>query len=221
MLLPVDLAGLPVDRERLYAIARRHRLRVIEDAAQSIGAQLAGPAHRQLRRSGLDQLPRQQEHHHRRRRLPGAQRRRRGASVSSGACRAWSAFADGNYDVHAGRRQIQSDRRRGARRPRPAASAWRSSTRGARAGAALLRALRSHAGLRAAAGGFRSQQLAHVPDRAAARRLDRAAASSRRCRPPASASACTTRQSTCCRCTARSATTRAISRMPSASAARP
>ena len=30
-LLPVDLAGLPVDRERLYDIARRHRLRVIED----------------------------------------------------------------------------------------------------------------------------------------------------------------------------------------------
>ena len=37
-LLPVDLAGLPVDRDRLYDIARRHRLRVIEDAAQSMGA---------------------------------------------------------------------------------------------------------------------------------------------------------------------------------------
>src|SRR5580704_19386375 len=37
-LLPVDLAGLPVDREALYAIARRHDLRVIEDAAQSMGA---------------------------------------------------------------------------------------------------------------------------------------------------------------------------------------
>ena len=37
-LLPVDLAGLPVDRDRLYAIARRHGLRVIEDAAQSMGA---------------------------------------------------------------------------------------------------------------------------------------------------------------------------------------
>jgi hypothetical protein len=41
-LLPVDFAGLPVDRERLYAIARRHRLRVLEDAAQSIGASWAG-----------------------------------------------------------------------------------------------------------------------------------------------------------------------------------
>ncbi|GAA4329371.1 DegT/DnrJ/EryC1/StrS aminotransferase family protein [Variovorax defluvii] len=41
-LIPVDLAGLPVDRERLDAIARRHGLRVIEDAAQSFGARWAG-----------------------------------------------------------------------------------------------------------------------------------------------------------------------------------
>jgi dTDP-4-amino-4,6-dideoxygalactose transaminase len=41
-LLPVDLAGLPVDRQRLYAIARRHQLRVLEDAAQSIGASWGG-----------------------------------------------------------------------------------------------------------------------------------------------------------------------------------
>ncbi len=38
MLLPVDLAGLPVERAALYAIARRHGLRVLEDAAQSFGA---------------------------------------------------------------------------------------------------------------------------------------------------------------------------------------
>jgi dTDP-4-amino-4,6-dideoxygalactose transaminase len=41
-IVPVDLAGLPVDRERLYAIARRHGLRVIEDAAQSFGARCRG-----------------------------------------------------------------------------------------------------------------------------------------------------------------------------------
>ena len=41
-LLPVDLAGLPVDRGRLYAIARGHGLRVVEDAAQSFGARCAG-----------------------------------------------------------------------------------------------------------------------------------------------------------------------------------
>jgi len=37
-LMPVYLAGLPVDMDRLYAIARRHGLRVIEDAAQAIGS---------------------------------------------------------------------------------------------------------------------------------------------------------------------------------------
>ena len=41
-ILPVDLAGLPVDRDRLYALATRHRLRVIEDAAQAFGSAWRG-----------------------------------------------------------------------------------------------------------------------------------------------------------------------------------
>ena len=41
-LLPVDMAGLPVDRDRLYDIAGRRKLRVIEDAAQSMGASFRG-----------------------------------------------------------------------------------------------------------------------------------------------------------------------------------
>ncbi|MBI3095952.1 MAG: DegT/DnrJ/EryC1/StrS aminotransferase family protein [Rhodocyclales bacterium] len=41
-LIPVDLAGLPVDREHLYVIAGKHGLRVIEDAAQSFGASWQG-----------------------------------------------------------------------------------------------------------------------------------------------------------------------------------
>ena len=41
-IVPVDLAGLPVDRDRLYDLARRHGLRVIEDAAQSLGARWNG-----------------------------------------------------------------------------------------------------------------------------------------------------------------------------------
>ncbi|MBE0621876.1 MAG: DegT/DnrJ/EryC1/StrS aminotransferase family protein [Burkholderiales bacterium] len=41
-LLPVDMAGLPVDRDRLYDIARRRGLRVIEDAAQAMGASWGG-----------------------------------------------------------------------------------------------------------------------------------------------------------------------------------
>jgi dTDP-4-amino-4,6-dideoxygalactose transaminase len=40
--IPVDLAGLPVDRDRLYEIAGKHNLRVIEDAAQAFGASWKG-----------------------------------------------------------------------------------------------------------------------------------------------------------------------------------
>jgi dTDP-4-amino-4,6-dideoxygalactose transaminase len=41
-IIPVDLAGLPVDRDRLYAIAKKRGLRVIEDAAQSFGSKWKG-----------------------------------------------------------------------------------------------------------------------------------------------------------------------------------
>lgn len=40
--IPVYLAGLPVDMDRLYAIAARYRLRVIEDAAQAFGSTWGG-----------------------------------------------------------------------------------------------------------------------------------------------------------------------------------
>lgn len=43
-IIPVDLAGLPVDRDRLYAIAKKHHLRVVEDAAQSYGSNWRGKA---------------------------------------------------------------------------------------------------------------------------------------------------------------------------------
>ena len=41
-LLPVHFSGLSVDLDRLYAIARRHRLRVVEDAAHAIGSSWRG-----------------------------------------------------------------------------------------------------------------------------------------------------------------------------------
>jgi len=41
-ILPVHFAGYPVDMEGLYDIARRHRLRVIEDAAHAIGSSWRG-----------------------------------------------------------------------------------------------------------------------------------------------------------------------------------
>lgn len=41
-IIPVYLAGLPVDMARLYAIAHKHGLRVIEDAAQALGSSWNG-----------------------------------------------------------------------------------------------------------------------------------------------------------------------------------
>ncbi len=53
-ILPVDLAGLPVDRDRLYSIAAKHRLRVIEDAAQSFGSTWKGRRIGQRMATGAD-----------------------------------------------------------------------------------------------------------------------------------------------------------------------
>jgi dTDP-4-amino-4,6-dideoxygalactose transaminase len=41
-IIPVYLSGLPVDMDRLYAIAKKHKLRVVEDAAQALGSQWQG-----------------------------------------------------------------------------------------------------------------------------------------------------------------------------------
>ena len=41
-IMPVYLAGLPVDMDQLYAVAKQHNLRVIEDAAQAFGSQWHG-----------------------------------------------------------------------------------------------------------------------------------------------------------------------------------
>ncbi|KAB2936380.1 MAG: DegT/DnrJ/EryC1/StrS aminotransferase family protein [Candidatus Contendobacter sp.] len=41
-IMPTHFAGLPVDMERLYVIAKRHGLRVIEDAALAIGSSWRG-----------------------------------------------------------------------------------------------------------------------------------------------------------------------------------
>jgi dTDP-4-amino-4,6-dideoxygalactose transaminase len=41
-IIPVYLSGLPVDMDRLYAIAARYKLRVVEDAAQAIGSTWKG-----------------------------------------------------------------------------------------------------------------------------------------------------------------------------------
>ncbi|MDP9109944.1 MAG: DegT/DnrJ/EryC1/StrS aminotransferase family protein [Pseudomonadota bacterium] len=43
-IIPVFLSGLPVDMDRLYAIAAKHKLRVVEDAAQALGSSWGGRA---------------------------------------------------------------------------------------------------------------------------------------------------------------------------------
>src|SRR5580692_1935552 len=41
-IMPVHFAGLPVEMEKLYALAAEHGLRVVEDAAHAIGSRYAG-----------------------------------------------------------------------------------------------------------------------------------------------------------------------------------
>jgi dTDP-4-amino-4,6-dideoxygalactose transaminase len=41
-IMPVHFAGLPVDMDALYALAKEHGLRVVEDAAHAIGTRFAG-----------------------------------------------------------------------------------------------------------------------------------------------------------------------------------
>jgi dTDP-4-amino-4,6-dideoxygalactose transaminase len=41
-IIPVYLSGLPVDMDRLYVLAEKHQLRVIEDAAQALGSTWRG-----------------------------------------------------------------------------------------------------------------------------------------------------------------------------------
>ncbi len=41
-IMPVYLAGLPVNMDQLYSLAKQHNLRVIEDAAQAFGSQWKG-----------------------------------------------------------------------------------------------------------------------------------------------------------------------------------
>ena len=41
-IIPVHMCGLPCDMDKLYAIAKKHNLRVVEDAAQAIGSTWQG-----------------------------------------------------------------------------------------------------------------------------------------------------------------------------------
>jgi hypothetical protein len=75
-IMPVHYAGLAADMPAILAIARRHGLKVVEDAAHALPTTAARPTGRHLgqRRHGV-QLLCQQDHHHRRRRHAGHARR--------------------------------------------------------------------------------------------------------------------------------------------------
>jgi dTDP-4-amino-4,6-dideoxygalactose transaminase len=140
-LMPVYLAGLPVDMDRLYAIARRHGLRVIEDAAQAIGSRwnekLIGSfgdlvsfsfqANKNITcaEGGCLVLSSHSK--------PGAR--------SSCGCRAWCAAARRHGRRHAGR-QVQPDRHQRGHRPGTAPAAGRGHPAACRAGEGVLRGRR-------------------------------------------------------------------------------
>ena len=136
---PVDLAGLPVDRDRLHALAARHRLRVIEDAAQSIGSTWKGRrigsfgdfvsfsfhANKNITTSEGGCLVLNTERRGQARRAVPAPGRRPDRPRRHGG--------------RAGGRKVQHDRRRGADRPRPASAPGRVHGPAPRAGPGLLR----------------------------------------------------------------------------------
>ena len=66
--IPVDLYGSVPDWTAIRAVAARHGIAIIEDAAEAIGSVYHGQPRRQLRRHGRLQLPWIEDAHHRRRR---------------------------------------------------------------------------------------------------------------------------------------------------------
>lgn len=60
----VHYAGVPAEMDTIMEIARRHSLKVVEDAAPGGPEHLQGPGPGHHRRRGLLQLPRDQKLHH-------------------------------------------------------------------------------------------------------------------------------------------------------------
>ena len=68
--MPVHLAGFPVDLDAVNALRDRHGIAVVEDAAHAIGARWRGRPDRRARQPHRVLLPRDEEHHHVRGRRP-------------------------------------------------------------------------------------------------------------------------------------------------------
>ena len=174
-LMPVYLAGLAdAAWTRLYAIARAHGLRVIEDAAQAIDSRWQG------RRIGsFGDL------------VSFSFQANKNITCAEGGCLVLNSAAEAErverlrlqgvvragadgMDVEVPRRQVQPHRHQRDDRPAPAAAPRRDHAPPRRAGGALLRGGRATSVSRRSASSCRSarreptrRQLAHVPGAAA------------------------------------------------------
>ena len=137
-ILPVHYAGLAADMPAILAIAARHGLKVVEDAAHALPTTMRRPAgrHAGQRRHGV-QLLRQQDHHHRRGRHARHARRRTGRARQGDAParheprRLRPLHRHGAELVLRDRRarlQVQPDRHRRRARPAPAEEGARASS---------------------------------------------------------------------------------------------
>ncbi len=118
-IMPTHYPGALVDLDALFALARRHGVRVIEDAALVLGSRSQRPQRRSFRRLDHVQLSSEQEHHVDRGWRAGRQRRGRGRADRD--CCAFTASptcpTDPRRGVPGG--QVQPARRECAHRLRP------------------------------------------------------------------------------------------------------
>ena len=134
--------GRPAGRsDRLYDIARRASLRVIEDAAQAFGARWRGK-----RIGSFGDLVSFSFHANKNiTTVEGgawcSTDAERSRASSSCACRAWCALPTATWRSRLAGRQVQPHRHRGAHRPRAAEAPGRFNAGAGMLAAALLRAL--------------------------------------------------------------------------------
>ena len=107
-IMPVHLAGRPVDLDRLNALRDRHGLLVIEDAAHAIGAEWRGAHDRHARQPRRLLVLRDEERHdgrgrRARDRRPGVAERVERLALHGLSLGAWQRFSDAGLQALRGR----------------------------------------------------------------------------------------------------------------------